>query len=54
VKWPVQAYGEDDAFVLAVLSRRLETDDRETVLSEFMRIADRKPYREILALRSGT
>ncbi|HEY1769298.1 MAG TPA: hypothetical protein VGG02_03480 [Chthoniobacterales bacterium] len=54
VKWPIQAYGEDDAFVLAVLSRRLETDDRETVLSEFMKIADRKPYREILALRSGT
>jgi len=51
VKWSVKRFGEDDGFVLAVLSRRLETESRERVLGALKEAKDTAEYAQVLALR---
>ena len=51
VKWPVKRFGEDDAFVLAVLCRRLETESRSRVTDWLENIRDNQEYIELLSLR---
>jgi hypothetical protein len=53
VSWYVHQYGDDDAFVLAVLSRRMETVDRPAVLAEFDRIDGTPAHDAILARRAA-
>jgi hypothetical protein len=53
VKWSVRRFGEDDGFVLAVLSRRLETEARDQVLAALERARGADEYRQLLALRKG-
>jgi hypothetical protein len=51
IKWSVKRFGEDDGFVLAVLSRRLESDTRERVLAALKEAKDTNEYARLLALR---
>ena len=51
--WSVMAYGEDDAFVLAALSREMESIDAKKILAELERIKDKKKYQEILSKRKS-
>lgn len=53
IKWSVKKFGDDDAFVLAVLCRRLETHDRARVLEEFKNIRPGAEYERILEQRKG-
>ena len=53
VKWPVKRHGEDDAFVLAVLCRRLETPVRAKVLEELKWTRRTAEYHNILKLKKG-
>lgn len=46
--WSVAKYGDNRAFVCAVLARRLETTDRDEVEAEFQRIKGTPDYRRIL------
>jgi hypothetical protein len=47
--WSWQQYGDDDAYVLAVLSRRLRTVDRTVVLTRLAQIKGTRDYTRILA-----
>jgi len=47
--WSWQQFGDDDAYVLAVLSRRMRTVDREAVFERFTEIDGKAEYRKILA-----
>ncbi len=49
--WSIMAYGEDDAFVLAALSREMESTKPDAVLSMLKEIKGTKKYDEILAKR---
>ena len=51
VKWTVQQFGEEDAFVLAALSRKLETTDRDRVQVELASAKVSGEYRELLGRR---
>jgi hypothetical protein len=53
VRWSAKKYGEDDAFVLAVLCRRLETHIRARVLEELNETRRTIEYNKILELRRG-
>jgi len=48
VSWPVTQYGDDGAFVLAVLSRQHESTDRDAMLAEYDEIRSTYAYRKIL------
>ena len=50
LSWSVKQFEEEGAFVLAVLSRRLETINRDKVLSEFESIVGTKAYKDIVGL----
>lgn len=50
LSWSVKQFEEEGAFVLAVISRRRETINRETILTEFESIVGTKKYRDILGL----
>lgn len=52
VKWAIHTYGDEDAFVLAVLCRELENDSRERVIEEFMTGVGDARYQQILKRRS--
>jgi hypothetical protein len=52
IRWAVKKHGLKDAFVLAVLSRRMESKDREAVLAEFEKIRNTKQFNEIADLCS--
>jgi hypothetical protein len=52
IRWGVKKHGFKDAFVLAVLSRRMESKDREAVLAEFEKIRNTKQFNEIADLCS--
>jgi hypothetical protein len=54
VKWPVKRFGEDDAFVLAVLCPRLKSIDRSQLLENLAAARDTNEYREILRTRKKT
>jgi hypothetical protein len=49
ISWMEKQFEHEGAFVLAVLSRQLETINRDTILSEFESIAGTKKYDEIVA-----
>lgn len=49
--WSVIAYGEDDAFVLAALSREMESTNSEEILARLEQIREKKAYNEILSKR---
>lgn len=49
VAWSWQRFGDDNAYVLAVLSRRMRTVDREVVVARLAEIAGNVEYRAILA-----
>jgi hypothetical protein len=51
VKWSINAHGNDDTFVLAVLCRRMETVDRARVLKALTAMRRKPTYRAILKLR---
>jgi len=50
VGWTEKQFEHEGAFVLAVLSRRLETVNRDKILTKFETILGTKEYREILSL----
>ena len=50
LSWSVKQFEEEGAFVLAVLSRRRETINRDTILTEFESIVGMKKYRDIVGL----
>lgn len=50
VRWSINKFGEDDAWVLAVLCRRMETEDRERVVAVVSSMSTRA-YGNILKLR---
>jgi hypothetical protein len=52
VSWYVSKYGEDDAFVLAALTRRMESTNRGEVLARLGVIKGTEDYREILILKN--
>lgn len=49
VAWQSKKHTDDDAYVLAVLTRRLRTINRGRVLEELAAIKQTKEYREILS-----
>ena len=51
VKWPTKSRGEDEAFVLAVLCRRMETTNRDRVIEALAAIRDKAEFKTILKLR---
>ncbi len=51
VKWPVKSFGQEDAFVLAVLCRRMETTDRDKVLERLAEVRGTPEYDGILDLK---
>lgn len=53
VAWHVGAnHSDDDAFVLAVLSREMQSVDKERVMAKFRRIRGRRSHKEILAKKA--
>src|ERR1039458_846245 len=52
VSWYVSKYGEDNAFVLAALTRRMECINRAEVVAKLNAIKDTQEYGEILILRN--
>lgn len=51
LSWSVIQFDDNGAFVLAVLSRKRETIDREVILSEWISILDTKEFSDICALK---
>ncbi|MCY7355617.1 MAG: hypothetical protein LH470_11200 [Lysobacter sp.] len=52
VRWGIDKYGDNEAFVHAVLARKLETADRAKVQASFKRIKGTPEYRSILQQKS--
>ncbi len=52
VRWGIDKYGDDEAFVHAALSRTLETANRSKVQAAFRRIKGTAEYRSILRHKS--
>lgn len=50
LSWSVKQFEEEGAFVLAVISRRRETINRDSLLTEFESIVGTKKYKGILSL----
>lgn len=48
VNWSWSTYGDEDAYVLAVLSRRLRIVDRDQLVAKLREIAGTEEYRAIL------
>jgi hypothetical protein len=51
VKWSILQFGDDDAFVLAVLCRQMEAENSTRVMEAWESISGTKEYRAILTLR---
>lgn len=51
--WSIAKYGDNRAFICAVLARQLETTDREQVEAEFQRIRGTPEYRRILRKKAA-
>ena len=51
VGWRANIYGEEDAFVMAVLCRRMETIDRKRVHNAFLAVKASSEYNDILKLK---
>lgn len=54
IGWSINKFGDDDAFVLAVLSRRNETIDRDFLVNELRKIYSSEEYYEILSIKGRT
>ena len=54
VSWRTHVHGDEESFVLAVLTLRLETTDRKRVLNELLHIKGSADYNTILALKKQT
>jgi hypothetical protein len=52
LSWSIDQFGDEDAFVLAVLARQHETVDRDWLLEEHDRIYRKKAYKDILKQKS--
>ena len=52
VKWPVTTFGDDEAFALAVLCRRMEVETRYRILEALDEIRDTPEHKNILKLRT--
>jgi len=50
LSWSVKQFEEEGAFALAVIARRRETINRDSILTEFESIIGTKKYRDIVAL----
>jgi hypothetical protein len=50
--WSITTLGDDDAFALAVLGRRMETVDRDKVLKRLQEIYGTGAHEEIMKLKS--
>jgi hypothetical protein len=50
LSWSVKQFEEEGAFVLAVISRRRETINRDTILTEFESIVGTRKFDEIASL----
>lgn len=48
VSWGIDKYGDDAAFILAVLSRRMESVDREAILAEYTSLKNTDQAERIL------
>ena len=49
ISWMEKQFEHEGAFVLAVLSRQLETINRDRILTKFESILDTKKYKEIVS-----
>ena len=54
LSWSVKQFEEEVAFVLAVLSRRRETINRDTILTEFESIVGTKKYKNVVGLMKAS
>ncbi len=54
VLWRVNKYGEENAFVMAVLCRRMESIDSKEIHNAFLAAKASSEYQEILKLKSQT
>jgi hypothetical protein len=52
VGWYINKYGENDAFVLAALTRQMETINRGEVITRLKAIKETEEYGDLLALRN--
>jgi len=51
IRWSMEQYSDEDAFVLAVLARRLESLDRRFILSELQKVKGTEEYHEMLSVK---
>jgi len=51
--WSTLTYGEDDAFVLAALSREMESTNRDEVVKKLKSIKGKAAYKKILSNRKA-
>jgi hypothetical protein len=49
--WSTVQFSDDDAFVLAVLSRRMESIDRPRIIAELDKVKGTEEYHEMLSLK---
>ena len=54
LSWSVKQFEEEGAFVLAALSRRRETINRDTILTEFESIAGTKQFKDVVSLMKAS
>ncbi len=47
-RWAIEKYGDDEAFVRAVLSRQLESTDRKEIEATFEKVQGTRQYHSIL------
>jgi hypothetical protein len=52
VSWYISRFGDDDAFVLAALTRRIESINRPEIVARLEAIKGKKEYKDILALKN--
>jgi hypothetical protein len=54
IGWSVNKYGDEHAFVLACLARKLETVDRDAIDREFEAFKSSRDYKRLLKLKQIT
>lgn len=52
VSWYISRFGDDDAFVLAALTRRMESINRPEIIAKLEAIRGKQDYEDILALKN--
>jgi hypothetical protein len=51
VAWSTNQLGDEDAFILAVITRQMEITNRDEIKKEFSKVKGTKEYKEILKLK---